>query len=318
MMPITDTNINGCDCPGTIPAIGVLIDDVIPSIDTAQRGTWATELFVVNRTGQDPFMFGFQFHTDIHLRGVEVTYLNFQIWGTGTSAINVYSSHGFPNFNPLASTRIGVLSLVDDTVQSCTSLTTVSIPTQPMEVSSIIYVNFSFVGGSSVHPFNWLHLAEIRFSDMEFSTITTTTTTSSFPSTAGIQGTSKVILSTTATAGLLKSTDTVVSMITVPTVPAIPITIFVGTLMGVIALLILLIFIIVILFYVYFSKCKTKETQTVTVHDNDEYDAVEREIELTGVSKTIEMKVNEAYGTCGQDDRQMSGNFESCVYEKIM
>ena len=134
--------------------------------DTTQRGTWATELFVVNRNGQNSFTIGFQFNTDFHLRRVEVTYLDCQIWGTETSTINVYSSHGFPNFNLLASTRIGVLSLVDDTIQSCTSLTTVSIPTQPMEVSSIIYVNFSFVGGSSVHPFNWLHLAEIRFSDV--------------------------------------------------------------------------------------------------------------------------------------------------------
>ena len=50
MMPISG-NINECDCPGTTPAIGVLIDDVIPSIDTTQCGTWATELFVVNRNG---------------------------------------------------------------------------------------------------------------------------------------------------------------------------------------------------------------------------------------------------------------------------
>ena len=176
MMPISGT-INGCDCPGTTPANGVLIDDVIPSIDTTQRGTWATELFVVNRNGQDSFMIGFQFNTDIHLRGVEVTYLDCQIWGTGTSAINVYSSFVFPTFISSASTRIGVLSLVGDADQSCTSLETVSIPTQPMGASSNIFIEFSFVGGSSVRPLNWLHLAEIRFSDVEPPTITTTTTT---------------------------------------------------------------------------------------------------------------------------------------------
>ena len=178
MMPITGTNINGCDCPGIpTPASGVLIDDVIPSINTTQHGTWATELFVVNRNGQDSFTIGFQFNIDIHLRGVEVTYLDCQIWGTGISAINVSSSHGFPTFNPFASTRIGVLSLVGDAGQSCTSLETVSIPTQPMGASSNIFIEFSFVGGSSVRPFNWLHLAEIRFSDVEPPTITTTTTT---------------------------------------------------------------------------------------------------------------------------------------------
>ena len=91
-------------------------------------------------------------------------------------------------------------------------------------------------------------------------------------------------------------------MTTVPTVAAIPITIFVGTLIGVIALQSLLTFIIVISFYVYFSKRKTKEAQAETVHDNDEYDVVERETELKRVSRTIEMKVNEAYGTCGQEN----------------
>ena len=106
---------------------------------------------------------------------------------------------------------------------------------------------------------------------------------------------------TTATDGLL-TTLTVVSMTTVPTVAAISITLFIGTLMGAFALLILLIVIIVISFYVYFSKRKTKEAQAETVHDNDEYDVVERETELKRVSRTIEMKVNEAYGTCGQEN----------------
>ena len=122
-------------------------------------------------------MIGFQFNPDIHLRGVEVTYLDCQIWETGASAINVYSSFVFPTFISSASTHIGVLSLVDDAGQSCTSLETVSITTQPMGASSIIYIEFSFVGGSSVHQLNWLHLAEIRFSDMELPSITTTTTT---------------------------------------------------------------------------------------------------------------------------------------------
>ena len=122
-------------------------------------------------------MIGFQFNTDIHLRGVEVTYLDCQIWGTGASVINVYSSHVFPTFYSSASTHLGVLSLVGDTVQSCTSLKTVSIPTQSMEASSLIFIEFSFVGGSSVHPLDWLHLAEIRFSDVELPSITTTTIT---------------------------------------------------------------------------------------------------------------------------------------------
>ena len=122
-------------------------------------------------------MIGFEFNPDIHLRGVKVTYFDCQIWETGITAINVYFSHAFPTFYSSASTRIGVLSLVGDTGQSCTSLKTVSIPTQPTGASAFIFIEFFFVGGLSVHPLNWLHLAEIRFSDMELPSITTTTTT---------------------------------------------------------------------------------------------------------------------------------------------
>ena len=89
MMPISGTITNGCDCPGTTPVSGVLIDGVIPNIDTTQHGTWASELFVVNRNGQDSFMIGFQFEDSFFLRHVEVVYLDCQIWRTGLSSVNI-------------------------------------------------------------------------------------------------------------------------------------------------------------------------------------------------------------------------------------
>ena len=179
-MPISGTSINGCDCEGSmsIPTSGVLVDDVIPNIDTTQRGTWASELFVVNRGQQNSFTIGFQFNADFYLRRVEVTYLDCQVWGAGVSTINIYSSFFFPSYIPAASTRIGALSLVDDTShQSCTSLSTVSIPVQSMESSSFFYIEFAFVGGSTVHPLNWLHLAEIKFNDADLPMIVATTNT---------------------------------------------------------------------------------------------------------------------------------------------
>ena len=179
---VTISAVNGCDCPGTNPANGVLIDGVIPSIDTTQHGTWASELFIVNRNEQDSFMIGFEFRDDINIKRIEVAYLDCQIWGTGTSAIEVYSSYVFPEFIQGASNRIGELSLINDIVQSCISFTTVIIPTRSMD-SSNFYVKFSFTGVSSVRPLNWLHLAEIRFSDEENpSTLTTTTTRTEYVS----------------------------------------------------------------------------------------------------------------------------------------
>ena len=59
----------------------------------------------------------------------------------------------------------GMLSLVDDVQQSCTSLRTISIPL-PLTLSIQNYFIEFFLVGSGQHPLSWLHIAEIRFSDM--------------------------------------------------------------------------------------------------------------------------------------------------------
>ena len=177
MIPIVQTTINGCDCPGNTPVSGVLIDNDIPNIDTTQRQTWARGLFVVNRNGQNSIVIGFHFNGFIDmLRTVEVTYFDCPIWDAGVSSINIYSSFAFPSFITMASTKIGMLSLVGDSFQSCTSLRIVSIPVHATEASSNCFVEFTYVGGSSINTPNWLHLAEIRFSDV--APIMTTMTTS--------------------------------------------------------------------------------------------------------------------------------------------
>ena len=176
MMPISGTAINGCDCPGSAPINGSLIDGVIPSIDTTQNGTWASELFVVNRDGQDSSMIGFLFSNTLLLRYVEIIYLDCLIWGIGLSAVNVYSSFGFPVFSSAASTNIGMLSLAENTDQSCTSLRTTFIPLQPTTPSELYFIEFT-LGGSPARPINWLHLAEIRFSDMQAPTTGSISTT---------------------------------------------------------------------------------------------------------------------------------------------
>ena len=161
MMPISNTNINGCDCPGSTPASGVLIDGVIPSIDTTQQG-WARGLFVVNRNGRDSIMIGFQFNSDLpFLRAVELTYFDCGILGTGLNTVNIHSSPTFPTFTAIATD--GTLSLSDRN-QNCTSLRTISIPVQLGQFTNY-FIEFS-LEGSSVHPLNWLHLAEIKFSDV--------------------------------------------------------------------------------------------------------------------------------------------------------
>ena len=193
MMPISGTTINGCDCPGSTPASGVLIDGDIPSIDTTQSGTWASQLFVVNRNGQDSIMIGFQFNDPFFLRDIEVTYFDCSLWAAGVSTINVYSSFLFPTFLSTVSSNIGALSLVGDTAMNCTSLRTISVLCQPTESASTYYIEFSFAGGSSVNQLNWLHLGEIRFSDVPLTPPTTaamitTSTTDSTTTTTSTTG----------------------------------------------------------------------------------------------------------------------------------
>ena len=104
-----------CDCPGSTPVNGFLVDGVIPSsIDTTQQG-WASELFVVNRNGQDSFMIGFEFSDTVPLAYVEIVQFDFPVWGIGTSAVNVYSSNLFPAFVTDASANIGQISLTENT-----------------------------------------------------------------------------------------------------------------------------------------------------------------------------------------------------------
>ena len=165
-MPIPGTTTNACDCPGTTSgqaASGVLVDGNIHSIDTTQHGTWANGLFIVNRNRQNSIMIAFQFEGPFYLRNVQVIYLDCQQWETGVSTVKISYSYIFPGFG--ASFNIGTLSLNNDTIQNCTSLRTISIPVQPEASANNYIITFS-LAGTSVHPLNWLHLAEIRFSDV--------------------------------------------------------------------------------------------------------------------------------------------------------
>ena len=163
MIPYSGSNINGCDCPGNTPVSGVIIDGVIPSIDTKQNGTWASELFTVNRNGQDSIIIGFDFLSEFGIRGIEIVIFHCPVQGIGITGVKVYSSFNFPAFISAASTLLVAHSSPPS--DNCQSLSTISIPVQsPMALFSY-FIEFLFTGGSSVHQLNWLYLGEIRFSD---------------------------------------------------------------------------------------------------------------------------------------------------------
>jgi hypothetical protein len=122
MMPISGTAINGCDCPSTGPVSGVLIDGVIPSINTIQSGTWARELFTVNRNGQDSIMIGFQFREEFYLRGVEIAIFHCPVQGIGITGVKIYSAFAFPTFISAASSLLVIHSSPLSDTDHCQSL----------------------------------------------------------------------------------------------------------------------------------------------------------------------------------------------------
>ena len=172
MMPISGTTINGCDCPTSIPVNGTLVDGIIPSIDTT-RGTWASELFTVNRNGQNSTMIGFEFSSEVYPRGIEIVLFHCPVRGIGVTGFKVYSSFIFPSFTSAASSLL--VTLNSPPSDNCQSLSTISIPIQPPSI--IYFIEFLFTGGSSVHQLNWLYLGEIRFSDEAPTSNNPTTTT---------------------------------------------------------------------------------------------------------------------------------------------
>ena len=175
MMPYSGTTINGCDCLGTSPVNGTLIDGVIPSIDTTQQG-WASELFTVNRNGQNSIMIGFRFSSEYYLRTIEIAIFHCPVLGIGITGVKVYFSFIFPSFISTASSLLVTHSSPPS--DNCQSLSAISIPVPPpMTSSSLYFIEFLFTGGASVHQLNWLHLGEVRFGD-ETPTSNTPTTES--------------------------------------------------------------------------------------------------------------------------------------------
>ena len=182
-MPIGGSTINGCDCPGNTPVSSVLIDGVIPSIDTTQQG-WASGLFTVNRSrnGQDSIEIGFQFESDsftgsLFIRDIEIALFYCPVQGIGITGINIYASQTFPLFFGgaivLQTTHNSTLS------DNCQALSNISIPVHlSLATFTSYFVEFLFTGGSSVHRLNWLYLGEIRFSN-EAPTSSTPITTES-------------------------------------------------------------------------------------------------------------------------------------------
>ena len=181
---VLSSGISTCDC--TDSSLGdeaitasVLIDGVVPTIDTSERNSadefvWAAPLLTV-RASTGSVTLGFRFQTRVVLCEVELYVFHCPAWGIGTEGIRILNGVTFPQFIPVSEIRRVILT---SDMQDCTSLTRVSIPLQMANSTFSYFIEINSVSGM----IEWVHIAEVRFSDQCDSSTTMATT---YPNTPG-------------------------------------------------------------------------------------------------------------------------------------
>ena len=165
------SGITTCDC-GTHSALGedaitgVLIDGVT---EIGTEPVWAAPLFTV-RGSTDTVTLGFRFPASVVLREVELYLFHYPAWGIGAERITIHNGASFPQFIRL-SDSIGSVGLTSDQ-ENCTSLTRVCVPLQKTKSTESYFMEFTNPSGDLIE---WVHIAEVRFSDQP-TTIATTAT----------------------------------------------------------------------------------------------------------------------------------------------
>ena len=163
------SGINTCDCTDSTLGdesitFSVLIDGVVPTIDTSERNSadefvWAAPLLTV-RASTGSVTLGFRFQTRVELCEVELYAFHCPAWGIGADGITIHNGFSFPLFIPVILPSIGRVFLTSD-MQNCTSLTRVSIPLQIANSTSSYFIEINSVSGT----IEWVHIAEVSFSD---------------------------------------------------------------------------------------------------------------------------------------------------------
>ena len=174
---VLQSGINTCDCSDSTlgdEAItaSVLIDGVVPTIDTSERNSadefvWAAPLLTV-RASTGSVTLGFRFQTRVVLCEVELYVFHCPAWGIGAEDIIIHNGAAFPTFITGIFPNGGRVPLTDD-MQNCTSLTRVFIPLQMATSTSSYFIEINSVSGR----IEWVHIAEVRFSNHSTTMATT-------------------------------------------------------------------------------------------------------------------------------------------------
>ena len=174
---VLQSGINTCNCTdstlGDEAITASVLLDGVPTIDTSERNSadefvWAAPLLTV-RASTGSVTLGFRFEPHVVLCEVELDVFHCPAWGIGAEDISIHNGGAFPGFLPEIFPSIGRVIVTSD-MQDCTSLTRVSIPLQMATRTSSYFIEISSISAT----IEWVHIAEVRFSDQCDSTDTTT------------------------------------------------------------------------------------------------------------------------------------------------
>ena len=138
-------NTRTCDCT-TVPdqnTIGVLIDGVIPTVNTSQSG-WASQLFTVYAR-KHRYVMSIRFGSNIMLREVELYVFHCPAWNIGADTINIYNALTLHRFIRQFNSAGNVILTSD--MENCDSITRVSIP---LQTTVNIFIEFTNLNGMAI------------------------------------------------------------------------------------------------------------------------------------------------------------------------
>ena len=140
----------------------ILTDGLFPTVSTS-TADWASELVTINF---DHVLLTFEFGAYVHIAAVYIDLLLCPEWGIGAPVIFIYTSTSvyFEWLSPIE-TNADYVAQFHPIQTACTcSMSTVVIPIQGGEV--VMPVWHLCVTESQINEFEWLHVAEVRFSNV--------------------------------------------------------------------------------------------------------------------------------------------------------
>ena len=135
---------------------GLHIDDIIPDIDTSNRGPWANQLFAIC-DNQRSVPIGFQFHEPVQITSIELNLFICYEWNIPQGQFNVTISTSAHIITPIDESILGNF-VVDMTEENCNSLTRLIVDLKSNMTSMNYIVKFT-----SIARLGRLYIGEIVF-----------------------------------------------------------------------------------------------------------------------------------------------------------